>query len=349
MHQPNGVNLNTRLQIAFQAIAAAIIGASAAAVQPPVKLTPQPPSSMPQSNAPGKVVGTINYRGGHTWTGVIQITSDHVTYQDGVITSEPTGIPQGITFSGNRRNVTLRNLTLKGVGDGMNIENNQSVDDLVIDNCKFLDCRTPGGDSQDVLIRGRGYGIFAHAGKNWTIRDSVFQTTTGVPDPTRTTTCSQYAALLGDIHGLNVSRTRFSNTGQACAWLMFVHAAVFDEAVFEGGPIRIGARPNDMPGIEKGDCRNIVFRKCKFTFGSHENWPAGILIFPGTENITFEDCEITTIADSGWWLEVDERLTSNIRWKNCKWNGKPVEGYTGIRSSMSPEQMRARNVGPAEG
>jgi hypothetical protein len=293
------------------------------------------------------LVGATNYRGDHTWRGVIHVTHDNLEYRDGALSAECTGVPQGVTFEGNRKNVAFKNLTFNGVGDGMNIGNNQTVDDLVIENCKFVECRSPDANSADALLGGRGYGIFASGGKNWSIRNSDFQTRRrDSTDPARTDCSSQYAARLGAIHGLNVQSTRFENHAKASVWLMAVHAAAFDRSEFVGGSVRIGVRPNDMPGVQKGDCRNIIFRDCTFTFGSVDDWPASITVFPGSENILIEDCEIVTIPGCEWWLEIDSRETRSIHWRNCTWKGSKIEGYTGVRSSMSIDEMRAKDIGP---
>lgn len=297
-----------------------------------------------------RTVGHVNYSGEHTWAGVVQVTADDTIYQDGVVTASVSGVPQGVTFSGDRKNITLKNLTFNGVGDGVNIGNNQRVDDLIIDNCKFMDCRSPDATSHDVLLGQRGIGIFGSRGTNWTIRNSVFKTKSKDPSHPEQRDCSaQYAGRLGEVSGLNVSQTRFENwSGKACVWLMFVRAAAFERTHFDGGMIRIGVRPNDMPGIEVGECRNIIFRDCTFNFGIFDDWPAAICVFPGCENIAFENCRITTVPDSKWWLEVDARQTRNIRWSKCTWNGKPVEGYLGVRSSMSPDEMKTKEIGPAD-
>ena len=296
---------------------------------------------------PATIVGAKNYSGAHTWSGVLHVTTDNVEYRDGTISADCSGVPQGVTFEGNRTNIGLVNLTFNGLGDGINIGNNQVVTDLLIDQCKFVECRSPDASSANALMGARGYGIFGSGGKNWTIRNSVFQTRRkDTADSTRVDCSSQYAARLGAVHGLNVESTRFENHAKAVVWLMAVHAASFVDCDFVGGPMRIGVRPDDMPGAQKGDCRNIVFRKCRFTFGSVDDWPASITVFPGSENILFEDCDIVTTTGCGWWLEIDERDTRAIQWKNCTWNGTRIEGHNGVRSSMSIDAMRQKEIAP---
>lgn len=292
-------------------------------------------------------LGAQNYSGPHSWRGVIHVTADNVEYHDGSVSASCTGVPQGVTFEGDRKNIVLKNLTFDGIGDGINIGNNQRIEDLMIDNCQFLNCRSPDATASDALLGGRGYGVFVSGGKNWTIRNSVFQTMRkDSADPARTDCSTQYAARFGGVHGLNVHSSRFENYGKACVWLMFVRAAAFDQSEFIGGPVRIGVRPNDMPGVQSGACRNIIFRNCKFVFSSVDDWPASITIFPGSENIVFENCDITTVPGCEWWLEIDSRDTRHIHWKNCMWNGTKVEGYTGVRSSMSIDDMRQKNIAP---
>lgn len=297
-------------------------------------------------------IGNINYTGPHTWDGVLTIHADHAAFGDGRITATVTGIPQGVTFQGNRTGITLRHLVFEGVGDGVNIGNNQRVDELVIDNCHFLNCRTPNVKADDVLLNSRGYGIFGARGRSWTITNSIFRTcvepesTSSPPHRASLSIGSQYAARLGTVHGLNVHNTLFENrNGKATMWLMFVRGAAFDTTSFKGGPIRIGVRPNDLPDVSIGECRHIIFRNCRFEFESHDNWPASVLIWPGTEHVRFERCTFTTQGE--WWIDIDSRDTAHITWDSaCTWNGKPITGYRGVRTIMSQSQMEQRGIGP---
>lgn len=334
------------LCVALIAFAVALVVAAQNAPPPPRAAAPGPPER------PQRIVqvGPVTYSGQHTWRGVIEVGSDDIIFEDGRITTGPAsaGLPQGVSFNGNRRNITLRNLTFEGVGDGINIGNDQAVDDLTIDNCRFLGCRTPDVKSDDVLRGSRGYGIFGAKGHNWTIRSSAFQTKCQ-PEPPQDSAAVdfsiQYAMRLGAVHGLNVSDSRFENhNGKPVVWLMFVHDAVFDNAQFVGGRFLVGCRPGDMGGIEKGDCRNITFRNCTFTFGRFEDWPASINMYPGAQKVRFENCTFQTEGD--WWLEIDSRNVRDVRWDKITWNGKLVEGYTGVRSSISEQEMAAKDVGP---
>lgn len=308
-----------------------------------------------RSTAPSQPVqmrsfGSMTYIGPSTWRGVVYVERDHVLFHDGEFTANLPGIPQGITFSGNRRNIGFKDLTFNGVGDGLNLANNQRADDIILDTCKFLDCRSPDGNAKDPLLGHRGSGMYVAKGRNWTIRDCVFKTK--VKDPANLQQrdwSTQYAARLGEVHGLKVSDTRFENwAGKSSVWLMFVHDATFERAEFSGGPLRIGARPNEMPNVALGDCRNIAFRDCQFTFGDFYDWPASILLFPGSENITFENCRFNTVEGCGWWIDIDARSTKDITWKNCTWNGKAVEGFTGVRTELSEEEMKAKGIGAKE-
>src|SRR5690606_6760208 len=135
--------------------------------------------------------------------------------------------------------------------------------------------------------------------------------------------------------------------GKATLWFMFVRTAVWENVEISGGPVRIGARPTDLAGIERGDCRNSTFQNCSFDFGVFHNWPASIIIWPRSANINFVNCQTTTEPDCEWWIDIDTRGTSNVRWKNCTWNGKLIEGYAGVRTKLTQEQMIARKIGPA--
>lgn len=310
----------------------------------------QPSQSRPAGPTTARTakVGTLAYAGPHSWRGVVQVDSDDITYEDGQITISSAGIPQGITFLGSHNLVVLRSLTFDGVGDGINIGNDQTVDDLTIDNCRFINCRSPNATvSDDTLTGNRGYGLFGSGGSNWTITNSSFQTKCkDAKSADQVDYSTQYAARLGKVRGLNISQTRFENwNGKACVWLMFVQMASFQDVQFAGGSIRIGSRPGDMGGIDKGDCRDILFRNCTFKFGAFDNWPASINIFPGSRNIRFEHCTFTTEGD--WWIDIDSRDTSDISWDDqCKWNGKQVKGYLGARSSMSQSEMAQQKIGP---
>jgi hypothetical protein len=300
-------------------------------------------------------VGTREHVGPHTWRGMIEITSDSIAYQDGELSApaNASGIPEGVTFQGDRRNITLRNLKFEGVGNGITIGSNQRVDDFTIENCHFANCRTPNANSKDHLTGSRGYGFYGAHGRDWIIRNSSFVTKCQPSSsPTGSATACvdysvQYAMRLGAVHGLKVSDSKFENlNGKACVWLMFVHDAVFEKCEFTGGRITIGARPGDMADVERGDCRNITFRNCTFEFGVFDEWPASMNIFPGSSEIRFEGCTFKTKGD--WWLEVDSRQTKNISWDDkCVWNGKPVKEHVGVRSSMSLDEMKAQGVGPA--
>jgi hypothetical protein len=282
---------------------------------------------------------------------MIHVAGDNAIYENGTFSAPASGIPQGITFSGSRRGVQFRNLTFTGVGDGLSLENDQSADEIVLDSCQFIDCRSPDANSSDPLLGHRGYGMFVSKGKNWMIRNCTFKTK--VKDPSNAAQrdwSTQYAMRLGAVHGLKVSDSRFENwAGKSCVWLMFVHEAVFERVEFSGGPLRIGARPNEMPGVAIGDCHNIIFRDCQFTFGDFYNWPASLLVFPGTENIRFENCRFKTVEGCGWWIDIDPRKTHKIRWSGCTWNGQPIEGYAGVRTDMTEDQMREQEIGPALG
>lgn len=331
------------------------------ATRPPVPQ--QRDSSDPYTHAPVPMrsveVGERHYQGTHTWDGVIKVESDNITYQRGKISASAAGVPEGVTFVGDRRHITLRELHFLGVGDGINIGSDQRVDDFTIDQCHFVNCRTPNAHSKDHLLGSRGYAMFGAKGKNWVIRKSSFVTKCPPAEiksesaqehsslSHATPNCDfsvQYAMRIGTIDGLHASDTRFENkNGKAVVWLMFVHDAVFENCTFEGGRLIIGARPGDMAEIERGDCRNIVFRNCTFNFDVYEEWPASINVFPGSTNIRFENCRVNTKGE--WWIEVDSRETRDITWdERCTWNGKPVTEHVGVRSSMDLEQMKAQGV-----
>jgi hypothetical protein len=304
-------------------------------------------------------VGDVHYSGEHTWQGVIEVGSDNLLFKNGRISAGPAiaGVPQGVSFIGDRRNITLRNLQFEGVGDGVNIGYDQLIDDFFIDRCSFLNCRAPDVDSEDVLSSSRGYGMFGGSGSNWTIKSSIFQTKcmpAAAPVDARAThddtaACDfsvQYAMRLGNVHGLNVIDSKFENhNGKPAVWLMFVHDAVFERCEFSGGRVLVGVRPGDMGGVEMGDSRNIVFRDCTFNFGTFDDSAAFMHIYPGSESIRFENCTFTTEGEQ-FWLEVDSRNTADVRWDNCTWNGEPIEGYAGVRWSESHEEMVARGIGP---
>ena len=288
---------------------------------------------------------------------MIDIASDSTIYENGQLGAPPAsanGIPEGVTFQGDRRNITLRNLKFDGVGNGITIGNDQRVDDLTIERCDFVNCRTPDVNSKEHLEGSRGYGFFGSKGTNWTIQDSSFVTkcrdsaSSGGGGAACVDFSVQYAMRLGEVRGLKVSNTKFENqNGKACMWLMFVHDAVFEKCEFLGGRITIGSRPGDMSNVESGDCRNITFRNCTFNFGVFDDWPASMNIFPGSSAIRFEGCTFQTKGD--WWLEVDSRQTRNITWdEKCTWNGKPVSEFVGVRSSMSLDEMKAQGVGPVK-
>jgi hypothetical protein len=340
--------------------------------EPPASSAPPPPPAArdvppsPLRDRDGNLVsptksvniGKREYIGPHTWRGVINVTADSTTFQDGEISAPaaPNGVPQGVTFQGDRRNITLRNLKFENIGDGINIGNDQRVDDFTIERCHFVNCRTPDVNSKEHLQGSRGNAFFGSKGRNWTIRESSFITKckdsssaegAGVSSGGACVDYSvQYAMRLGEVRDLKVSDTKFENhNGKACMWLMFVHDAVFEKCEFAGGRITIGARPGDMSDVERGDCRRITFKNCTFNFGVFDDWPASMNVFPGASEIRFEGCAFHTKGD--WWLEVDSRETKNISWdQRCTWNGKPVSEHVGVRSSMSVEQMKSQGVGP---
>src|SRR5262245_58746713 len=258
----------------------------------PTTRRPWPPATRPEGNQIR--VGQVRYGGEHTWRGVVEVGSDNITFSDGDISATPEGVPQGVSFRGHRHGVTLRNLRVDGVGDGVNVGNDTTVDDFFIENCQFLNCCTPDAKSSAHLLASRGMGLWGSGGKNWTIKGSTFTIRSEPPSAASPNTVSvQYAMRLGEVEGLTVADSTFeSHNGKACVWLMFVHDALFENCRFIGGRFVIGSRPGDMGGIEKGDCRNIVFRGCTFDFDLNNDWPATMLIYPGAEHIRFERCAV---------------------------------------------------------
>ena len=322
----------------------------------PEPVPPQRPSTSPTSPTSPPApplrpvrVGERHYSGPHTWDGVITVTGDSVSYEGGEIKAAPGGIPQGVTFAGSRSRITLRDLKFEGVGDGINIGNNQRVDHLTIDNCQFTNTRTPDANSKDHLLGSRGNAFFGAKGEHWVIKDSTFKTKCK-EDCSEGDVCYsvQYAMRLGEVSKLNVKNSTFENrNGKATMWLMFVKDALFEDCTFKHGRITVGARPNDIGDIQKGDCNNLVFRNCTFDFDKSEDWPCSFNIYPGTTSVHFINCTFKSKGD--WWLEVDSREVSNVHWDSqCTWNGKPIAEYTGVRSSMSVEEMASKDIAPAE-
>jgi len=304
-------------------------------VQPPIKVTK---------------VGRKVTTGGHAWDGVIKIDDDLLMFHDGEIDMPVDSVKEGVVVDGSRRGILIRNVKINGPGNGVIVQNNASASDVIIDRCQFLECRTPVDGEADPLLGSRGYGMFVSQGRNWTIHRSEFTTKPRDPaNPAQRDLSVQYAARLGEVIGLNVNRCRFVNhAGKACCWFMFVRNATFQRTSFEGGSIKIGVGPNDMEGVNIGSCENITFSKCRFEFGVFGDWPASVVLLPGCKNIRFNDCDFVTDPGADWWLEVGDRAVFDVKWSNCTWNGKAIEGFHGVRTNLSPEELKARNVGPAE-
>jgi len=287
--------------------------------------------------------------GGHAWEGVLTVDSDHLMFHDGEVTMPADSVKEGLVVDGSRTGVLVRNINVTGAGNGIVVQNGSSLNDVIIDRCRFVECRTPQDGAPDPLLGSRGYGMFVSAGRNWTIHRSEFTTKVRDPaDPYQRDISVQYAARLGEVIGLNVDRTRFvSHVGKPCVWLMFVRNATFKRTTFEGGSLKIGVGATDIEGVNIGACENITFVDCRFEFGVFGGWPASILLQPGCRNIRLENCDFNTHADAAWWLEVDRSGVFEVTWKNCMWNGRLIEDYTGVRSELSPNEMKASGVGPA--